>query len=462
MNARALFSSFYDFIDQVPSPKWLGIAATGAALVLLVGLIVLSDRYLRLRRRFSEQGEPGGASSHAGIAGWEDELAPISLEGERRVPVDRLLPRSPRPFLLAVAVVAVACWAAGLALATDSYAFLTSHEWQLQPLYLAAHFITLRLFATMYTRNYLAGVVHLDMPTAHARRGIQLVQGPVGTLVALAVAIPFSVYDYQALGIAAGGTKAGAAGQPTAQLLYAMWCVEWFLMALIWVQLVGFLFLTRRAIGDYRFRSPIEVVLLEKQYRHFLAMSAHGATIVLGFFLVNAVYGWYTGAELTDYIGVAITLVLLVVGFIPPWISADHQDGPHRQGGDGGPAAAAGGQRDAQPLWRRGRSGRPSRDQVGHRPAGPPRRGPGDAAHLLPGAPAPRPRQHGSLEHRHEDRRARDDGGLLRGAHFSDGLSPRAGAPALPAQYDRAPEAHATNGVTWRRPRPQPNRMAAS
>ena len=99
-----------------------------------------------------------------------------------------------------------------------------------------------------------------------------------------------------------------------------MWCVEWFLMALIWVQLVGFLFLTRRAIGDYRFRSPIEVVLLEKQYRHFLAMSAHGATIVLGFFLVNVVYGWYTGAELTDYIGVAITLVLLVVGFIPPWM----------------------------------------------------------------------------------------------------------------------------------------------
>ena len=62
------------------------------------------------------------------------------------------------------------------------------------------------------------------------------------------------------------------------------------------------------------------MVLLEKQYRHFLAMSAHGATIVLRFFLVNAVYGWYTGAELTDYIGVAITLVLLVVGFIPPWI----------------------------------------------------------------------------------------------------------------------------------------------
>ncbi len=320
MNWRALASSIFDYLDQVPSPKWLGIAATCVSLVLLIGLIVLSDRYLRLRRRVAEQGE--GDPAEAATVGWEDELAPISLEGERRALIDRVLPRQPRAFLLAVGTLAVACWAAGLVLTTDAHAFLTSREWQLQPLFLAAHFITLRLFSTMFTRNFLAGVVHLDMPTADARRGIQLVQGPVGTLVALLIAVPFSLYDYQVLGIAKGGVKAGASGVGPAaeQLLYGMWCVEWFLLAFIWVQLVGFLFLTRRAIGDYHFRSSIEVVLLEKQYRHFLAMSAHGATIVLGFFLVNVVYGWYTGAEITDYIGVAITLVLLVVGFIPPWM----------------------------------------------------------------------------------------------------------------------------------------------
>jgi hypothetical protein len=319
MDWRALVSSLLDYFDQVPSPKWLGVAATCVALMLLLGLIVLSDRYLRLRRRVTVQGVDPTGTAHGG---WEDELAPISLEGERRALVDRLLPRRPRTFLLAVVTLAVACWAGGLALTTDVYAFFTSREWQLQPIYLAAHLITLRLFSTMFTRNFLAGVVHLDMPTEHARRGIQLVQGPAGTLGAVLVALPFSVYDYQVLGIGKGGAKAGAGGVGPAaeQLLYAMWCVEWFLVAFIWVQLVGFLFLTRRAIGDYRFRSPIEVVLLEKHYRHFLAMSAHGATIVLGFFLVNIGYGWYTGAELTDYIGVAITLVLLVVGFIPPWM----------------------------------------------------------------------------------------------------------------------------------------------
>src|SRR5215208_7125886 len=102
MNRFLLTSSFFDFIEQVPSPKWLGVAATVAALVLLVGLIVLSDRYVRLRRRVAAHGENSSTGAHTGIAGWEDELAPISLEGERRALVDRILPRRPRTFLLAV------------------------------------------------------------------------------------------------------------------------------------------------------------------------------------------------------------------------------------------------------------------------------------------------------------------------------------------------------------------------
>jgi hypothetical protein len=318
MNWPTFALTLWDYVEEGPSPKWFALAASGASVVLLGGLIALSDRYLRLRRRVTELGEPSLRAPGAGVAGWEDELPPISLEGERRAPVDRLLPRQPRAFLIVVCVLAAACWVAGLALAEDVMAFLTSREWQLQPLYLAAHFITLRLFATMFTRNYLAGVVHLDMPTAHARRGIELVMGPTGTLVAVLVALPFMLYDYQLVGLPKAAKA--VAGLAVDRLLYGIWCIEWYLMALIWVQLVGFLFLTRRAIGNYRFRAPIEVVLLEKQYRHFLALSAHGATIVLGFFLLNLVYSWYTGAELTDYIGVTITLVLLVVGFIPPWI----------------------------------------------------------------------------------------------------------------------------------------------
>src|SRR5262249_60456640 len=111
---------------------------------------------VRPRPRVPDLAERSLRAPGGGVAGWQDELPPISLEGERRAPVDRLLPRQPRAFLIAVCVLAAACWAAGLALNEDVWAFLTSREWQLQPLYLAAHFITLRLFATMFTRNYLA------------------------------------------------------------------------------------------------------------------------------------------------------------------------------------------------------------------------------------------------------------------------------------------------------------------
>jgi hypothetical protein len=313
MNWRAQVWNLIERLEQLPQPKWLSSASALAVLLLLVALIATSMRNLTLRQRLAEHKERTPGDLHSRIGGWEDELPPISLEGEGRALIDRVLPRRPRSFLLVVAGIAIGCWALGLALTTNVWSFVTSREWQLQPLYLAAHFITLRLFATMFTRNFLAGIVHLDMPPTNARRGTQWVLGPVGAAVAAVIAVPFCLYDYQ---VRIGGDL----GADVDRLLFAVWCAEWFMMAFIWVQMLGFLFLTRWAIGDHEFRSPIEVVLLEKHYRPFLQMSAQGATIVLGFFLANALYVLYTGAEISDYIGVAITLVLLIVGFVPPWL----------------------------------------------------------------------------------------------------------------------------------------------
>ena len=93
----------------MPRPKWLAAAAACASVVLLLALIILSERYVRLRRHVAEQGLQGPGRGEP--AGWEDDLAPISLEGEGRAMFDRLLPRRPRNFLLAVALLAVACWA---------------------------------------------------------------------------------------------------------------------------------------------------------------------------------------------------------------------------------------------------------------------------------------------------------------------------------------------------------------
>jgi hypothetical protein len=47
-------------------------------------------------------------------------------------------------------------------------------------------------------------------------------------------------------------------------------------------------------------------------------MSAHGATIVLGFWVINIIYAFITGAAFSDYAGAIITLVLVVAGLVPP------------------------------------------------------------------------------------------------------------------------------------------------
>ncbi len=103
-------------------------------------------------------------------------------------------------------------------------------------------------------------------------------------------------------------------------VMFGIWCVEWFLNAIIWVVLTGFLIMNIRAIRTYRFRDPIEVVLDEKQYRPFLQMSSQGASIVLGFAVLTAVYIWYTDGIESDYLGLFIVAVLLISGFVPPWM----------------------------------------------------------------------------------------------------------------------------------------------
>jgi hypothetical protein len=273
------------------------------------------DHNLRLRRELA--GRSGDATAASSSTVSQDKVHAVSLEGEGEALIDRWLPRQPGGFLLVVILLAAGCWALGLALATDARAFLASREWQIQPLYLAVHFVTLRLFATAFVRSFLAGIGHLDIAEAAARHRMWLVLGPIGAVVAGALAAPFCVFDYGVLADLATGEGVGPAAD---WLLFGMWCAEWLVMTFVWVMVVGYMLLTHWAVSGHRFRAMIEVVLHDRQYRPFLQMSVQGVTIVLGFWIVNILYVWYSGGELSDYTGAAVTLVLVVVGFLPPLV----------------------------------------------------------------------------------------------------------------------------------------------
>src|SRR5262245_32660107 len=314
MDWQARLRQAVEAVGGLQVPPWLAPTSTFVSVVLLLALLTVAIHNLRLRRELA--GRSGDAAAASPTVS-QDGLQTVSLEGEGQALIDRWLPRRPRSFVLAVVLLAAACWALGLVLATDARAFLASREWQIQPLYLAVHLVTLRLFATAFVRSFLAGVTHLDITDAAARHRMWLVLGPIGAVVAAALAAPFCVFDYGVLADLATDEGVGPAAD---WLLFVMWCTEWLLMAFVWVMVLGYMLLTHWAVSRHRFRAMIEVVLHDRQYRPFLQMSVQGATIVLGFWIVNILYVWYSGGELSDYTGAAVTLALVVVGFLPPLV----------------------------------------------------------------------------------------------------------------------------------------------
>jgi hypothetical protein len=245
-----------------------------------------------------------------------------------RVPlslVDRWLPARPASFLAVVAAGAAGCWLLGLALATDRARFLGSRDWQIQPLYLATHFVVLRLFVTAYAANFVAGCRRLTIEPADARRRLEIALGGWGWLAAVVFAAPFAYCDYLYLidpGFIEAGESSGPPGALGAAdwLLGAIWTIEWVVNAYVWAIVLGFLAMTMRVLRQHRFREPLEVVLGERHYRPFLMMSAQGASIVLGFTIVSGIYVWHAQGEATDYLGLWVTAGLLVLCFVPPWM----------------------------------------------------------------------------------------------------------------------------------------------
>jgi hypothetical protein len=293
----------------------------------------------------------------------EEPMRELTLEGGPPLAwIDRVLPARPSYFLLVVFGLSAGCWLLGYWLADDREKFLHTREWYAQLLYLPAHLIALRLFVTLYTRNFMAGVSHLDMPLGRAWSAMRWVLGPVG-LLALVLAAPLCARDFFELTgdkyrdslvgpvvrpaaakvpdvegvffgwpegvhpvtdeeVRAGGHLAEPVNAVGAAdlLMWGIWCAEWVVNAYIWVLLLGFLALTMRILRTHSFRDPVEVVLHERQYRPFLMMSGQGASIVLGFTVVTGLYVWFAEGTITDYIGITVTVLLLVLGFCPPWL----------------------------------------------------------------------------------------------------------------------------------------------
>ena len=282
--------------------------------ILLAGIVVSLVLVLVLmwRRRGAHGDDALPPADETGVEALED-LTPA--------PADRIVPLGRIGFLVLIIGVSSSCWTAGYLLATDKATFLASKEWQFQPFYIAAHLVTLRLFVAVFARNFRLGISWLDVQADKVLAGMHRILGPLGAAAALVIALPFCVSDYRYLHSARyekldPKAPIGAIDH----VMWGIWCMEWFLNAFIWVILAGFLVKNVQILQNNHFVAPIERVLQEKHYRPFLRMSSQGASVVLGFSIMTVLYIGYTGGAITDYMGLAITATLLVIGFLVPWI----------------------------------------------------------------------------------------------------------------------------------------------
>lgn len=256
----------------------------------------------------------------------EDDVgARLSLRGTSTGFIDRWLPRRPVPFVAVALAIPLAAWLLALLLAADRARFLGSRVWLAQPPWFAVHLVVMRLFTTAYTRHFLAGIARLETGAAATRSTMERLLGPLGVLVAVALAAPLVWTDLRHVTgpeFLASADAQGSPGRVAASdaVLGALWAVEWVLTSYVWVLLVGFASLTIRTIERHDFAAPLEVVLHERHYRPFLLMSAQGASILLGYTVVTGVYVLAVRGGTAEWIGLWVTAGLLLLTFVPPWV----------------------------------------------------------------------------------------------------------------------------------------------
>jgi hypothetical protein len=248
----------------------------------------------------------------------------VTLARSPHAVLDRWLPARPWPFVAVALSIGALTWAAGWWYAADRARFLSSREWLVQPLYLAVHLGLLRAFTSVYAGNFEAGAAQLGVGAAAARARVRAAAG-WGVAVAALVAAPFAWWDWRWMeGAEYAGAKVGfgAAGGlgVTDRVLLGVWTAEWFVNAYVWVLIVAFLWQATALLRERDFVEPVETVLREHLYRPFLLMNAQAATLTVVLAAASAGYVWLAEGEITDYVALWATAVLVLVAFVPPWL----------------------------------------------------------------------------------------------------------------------------------------------
>ncbi len=256
--------------------------------------------------------------------------------------LDRLMPGSAARYFFATFVTCTAVWIVALALRLmeagtgdipeDIWNFIREKQWQLQPLMLLVHFLCLRLFKGIYSRNFGRAFTHLDVRQDELERFKRWFLGSRVNLFAIAIAVPFILWDF--LFFATGdkfyetiyGTDSAylqlidtSSRTAEAWLLLTIWTFEWLMFGYYCYLMISGAVVVRSIMRRHDFVDSVDLVLTERQYRPMFSVTAQAGSLVFFYGLMHLGYMLYTKSADSDIAGLILLVVLLGASFGLTW-----------------------------------------------------------------------------------------------------------------------------------------------
>lgn len=256
--------------------------------------------------------------------------------------LDHLLPSGVKKYFITAFVVCTCVWLIGLGLRLtvlgfeniphEIWEFIKDRQWQMQPLLLLVHFVCLRLFKGIYSRNFDKAFVHLDIRKPELNRYKRWFLGHRVNLFALALASPFIIWEIVEFATAADfyttifgadsaylGKVDLAARNAEAGFLLTLWIFEWMMYGYYCYLMLSGAVIVRSILKQHDFKEAVDLVLTERHYRPLFNVTAQAGSLVFFFGLMHAGYMFYTKSTWNDAAGMILLVVLLGVAFSTTW-----------------------------------------------------------------------------------------------------------------------------------------------
>ncbi len=220
--------------------------------------------------------------------------------------LDRILPHSPRAFLLTIIAAPVLWFGCGFALASSHHAYLTKQDVLAQLWFLPLHMACVRVLGGLWANGLepsLSGLGFDRDASARVRIGAL---GRWATVGALGVAALFIFRDtwYGLTPDPVSGLipfddpyrwNLVALGRPVHVLLLAIWHLEWlFFGYILWLQ-IWILVKWTRELKRIDLREHLTQILVGDGYRHAFTLISRTATVSLVFAVGNLLFIHLTG-----------------------------------------------------------------------------------------------------------------------------------------------------------------------